>query len=99
MMPSTKLQPSGGEIFHVDVDIAKQSVTTKTILDKEDKEVVPLPDITVATIKSQTVPIFAVPGLTSPTSSLDEFPRPVLTSECSQDSFMSFKRRWKSYVK
>ena len=40
-----------------------------------------------------------VPAWTSPTSSLDEFPRPVLTSECSQDSFMSFKRKWVQYVK
>ena len=96
LAPQHALESSDGEIFHVDVDIAKQSVTTKTML---DEEVVPLPDITVATVKSQNVPVFAVPAWTSPTSSLAEIPRPVLTTGCSEDSFMYFKRRWKSYVK
>ena len=98
-MSSTKFQSSDGEIFHVDVDIAKQSVPIKTMLDEEDKEVVPLPNITAAILESLNVPIFVVPAWTGQTFRLDEIPRPVLTTGCSQDSFMSFKRRWVRYVK
>ena len=32
-MPSMKLQSSDGEMFEVDVEIAKQSVTIKTMLE------------------------------------------------------------------
>ena len=98
-MPSTKFQSSDGDIFHVDVDNAKQSVTVKTMMEEEDKEVVPLPTKTAVIQKSQNVPVFAVPAWTGRTSRLDEIHRPVLTAGCSEDSFMSFKRRWKMYVR
>ena len=52
-----------------------------------------------AKVMAQSVPVFAVPAWTSPTSSLAEIPRPVLTTGCSQESFVSFKRKWVSYVK
>ena len=55
-MPSIKLQSSDGEIFPVDVEIAKQSVTIKTMLedlgmDEDDEEVVPLPNVIAAILK------------------------------------------------
>ena len=55
-MPDIKLQSSDGEIFPVDVLIAKQSVTIKTMLedlgmDEEDEEEVPLPNVNAAILK------------------------------------------------
>ena len=55
-MPSIKLQSSDGEVFPVDVEIAKQSVTIKTMLedlgmDEEDEEVVRLPNVNAAILK------------------------------------------------
>ena len=55
-MPAIKLQSSDGEIFPVDVLIAKQSVTIKTMLedlgmDEEDEEEVPLPNVNAAILK------------------------------------------------
>uniref|UniRef100_A0A2K5XYE4 S-phase kinase-associated protein 1 n=1 Tax=Mandrillus leucophaeus TaxID=9568 RepID=A0A2K5XYE4_MANLE len=56
-MPSIKLQSSDGEIFEVDVEIAKQSVTIKTMLedlgmdDEADDDPVPLPNVNAAILK------------------------------------------------
>uniref|UniRef100_A0A8D2MSI4 S-phase kinase-associated protein 1 n=1 Tax=Zonotrichia albicollis TaxID=44394 RepID=A0A8D2MSI4_ZONAL len=56
-MPSIKLQSSDGEIFEVDVEIAKQSVTIKTMLedlgmdDEGDDDPVPLPNVNAAILK------------------------------------------------
>ncbi|XP_059517193.1 S-phase kinase-associated protein 1-like [Myotis daubentonii] len=56
-MPSIKLQSSDGEIFEVDVEIAKQSVTIKTMLedlgmdDEGDDDPVPLPNVNAAISK------------------------------------------------
>jgi len=49
-MPNIKLQSSDSEVFEVDVDIAKASMTIKTMLedlgmDEEDDEAIPLPNV------------------------------------------------------
>ena len=49
-MPSIKLQSSDGEIFPVDVEIAKQSVLLLG-MDDGDEEVVPLPNVNAAILK------------------------------------------------
>uniref|UniRef100_A0A8C6T7B0 S-phase kinase-associated protein 1 n=1 Tax=Neogobius melanostomus TaxID=47308 RepID=A0A8C6T7B0_9GOBI len=59
-MPTIKLQSSDGEIFEVDVEIAKQSVTIKTMLedlgmdDEGDDDPVPLPNVNAAILKKTT---------------------------------------------
>uniref|UniRef100_A0A8C0DBR4 S-phase kinase-associated protein 1 n=1 Tax=Balaenoptera musculus TaxID=9771 RepID=A0A8C0DBR4_BALMU len=55
-MPSIKLQSSDGEIFEVDVETVKQSVTIKTMLedlgmDDEGDDPVPLPNVNAAILK------------------------------------------------
>ena len=55
-MPTIKLQSSDGDIFPVDVEIAKQSVTIKTMLedlgvDEDEEELVPLPNVNAAILK------------------------------------------------
>jgi len=58
-MPTIKLQSSDGEAFPVDVDIARQSVTIRTMLEDlgmeeeepEEDEPVPLPNVNAAILK------------------------------------------------
>ncbi|XP_059534891.1 S-phase kinase-associated protein 1-like [Myotis daubentonii] len=56
-MPSIKLQSSDGEIFEVDVEISKQSVTIKTMLedlgmdDGGDDDPVALPNVNAVILK------------------------------------------------
>ena len=56
-MPTIKLQSFVGEVFPVDVEIAKQSVIIKTMLEdlgmdeEDDEDVVPLPNVNAAILK------------------------------------------------
>ena len=55
-MPTIKLQSSDGEVFPVDVEIARQSVTIRTMLEdlgmeEEEDEAVPLPNVNAAILK------------------------------------------------
>merc|ERR1712203_164874 len=55
-MPTIKLQSSDGDIFPVDVEIARQSVTIRTMLEdlgmeEDEDEVVPLPNVNAAILK------------------------------------------------
>ncbi|BHF62720.1 suppressor of kinetochore protein mutant [Sparganum proliferum] len=58
-MQKIKLSSSDGEIFDVDLEIAKQSMTIKIMLDalgvdaEEDEEPVPLPNVTAAILQKQ----------------------------------------------
>jgi len=55
-MPSIRLQSSDSEIFEIDVEIAKASMTIKTMLedlgmDDEDDEPIPLPNVNAAILR------------------------------------------------
>jgi len=55
-MPKIRLQSSDGETFDVDVEIAKQSVTIKTMLEdlgmeEDEEEAIPLPNVNAAILK------------------------------------------------
>ena len=55
-MPTMKLQSSDGDVFEVDVEIAKASNTIKTMIedlgmDEDDDEPVPLPNVNGAIMK------------------------------------------------
>nr|CAD7430993.1 unnamed protein product [Timema monikensis] len=56
IMPNIKLQSSDGEVFDIDVEVAKCSVTIKTMLedlgmDDDEEEIVPLPNVNSAILK------------------------------------------------
>ncbi|KAL1509886.1 hypothetical protein ABEB36_004557 [Hypothenemus hampei] len=55
-MPQIKLQSSDGEVFPIDVEIAKMSTTLKTMLEDlgmedDDDEIVPLPNVNAAILR------------------------------------------------
>ena len=77
-MPSIKLQSSDGETFPVDVEIAKQSITIKTMLedlgmDEDDEESVPLPNVNAPILKKV---------LQWATYHKDDPPQPEVSSSC-----------------
>merc|ERR1712198_346550 len=58
-MPTIRLQSSDGEVFPVEIEIAKQSVTIKTMLedlgiDEDEEEIVPLPNVNAAILKQSS---------------------------------------------
>lgn len=59
-MPTMKLQSSDGDVFDVDVEIAKASNTIKTMiedlgLDEDDDEPVPLPNVNGAIMRKVSI--------------------------------------------
>ncbi|XP_071503508.1 S-phase kinase-associated protein 1-like [Diadema setosum] len=55
-MPNIKLQSSDGEVFEVDVEVARQSVIIKTMLedlgmDEDDDDAIPLPNVNSTILK------------------------------------------------
>ena len=55
-MPTITLQSSDSELFPVDIEVARKSVTIKTMLDdlgmdENDEEAVPLPNVNAAILK------------------------------------------------
>lgn len=55
-MPTIRLQSSDSEIFEIDVEIAKASMTIKTMLedlgmDEDDDEPIPLPNVNAAILR------------------------------------------------
>ena len=79
-MPAIKLQSSDGEIFEVDVEIAKLSVTIKTMLedlgmDEEDDDAIPLPNVNAAILKVNYCMKSGTVSLTTPKlKQMDEGP-------------------------
>ena len=62
-MPTMKLQSSDGDVFEVDVEIAKASNTIKTMIedlgmDEDDDEPVPLPNVNGAIMKKVRIMFF-----------------------------------------
>ena len=55
-MPTITLQSSDGELFPIDIEVARKSITIKTMLDdlgmdENDEEAVPLPNVNAAILK------------------------------------------------
>ena len=59
-MPNIQLRSSDGEVFSIDIEIAKQSITIKTMLEdlgmeEDDEEIVPLPNVNAAILQCRPV--------------------------------------------